>query len=122
MAVLMRVVGGVVAAALLGGCTAKLTNAATVFEPLVGTLTLTVTPPADEAFVRVQFQLNDEVIGEDTDPADGYTADLDTSGLEPEVLAKVAAVGVRADGTTRVLRENLILVTGASAATRTVTP
>jgi hypothetical protein len=122
MAVLTRAWVAVTLAALLGGCTAKLTNAATVYKPLTGTLAISVTPPANEAFVRVQFQLNDQVVGEDTDPADGYTADLDTGGLEPEVLAKVAAVGVRADGTTRVLRENLILVTGASAATPTVRP
>ncbi|MEB3221819.1 MAG: hypothetical protein VKS61_07035 [Candidatus Sericytochromatia bacterium] len=120
MAVLIRALAAVVVAGALGGCTARVINAATLFKPLAGTLALVVTPPPNEAFVRVQFQLNDQVVGEDTDPADGYSADIDTTGLEPETLAKIAAVGVRADGTTRVLRENLILVTGAAAATPTV--
>lgn len=110
-------VGGVLIAGGLGGCAAKVVNATQVYKPLGGTLELAVTVPSNEAFTRVQFQINDQLVSEDTDPADGYKAELDTSGLEPEVLAKVAAVGVRADGTTRVLREHLILVaaTGASA-------
>lgn len=95
------------------GCTANMTNTADVFTAVRGVIEVNVSVPESEGVTRVQFQLNNEVVAEDENGQDGYTADIDTSGLESGTLAKISAVGVRADGSVIVLRENLILV-GAS--------
>lgn len=92
------------------GCTARATNTATVFPPITGVVQMEIKLPAGEAVDKVQFQVNDKVVQEDDDPTDGYKAEIDTANLEPQVLAKIAAVGVRANGSTVVLRENFILV------------
>jgi hypothetical protein len=97
------------------GCTANVTNTANVFTPVRGLIEVSVTIPDDERVTKVQFQLNNQVVAEDDNGTDGYTADIDTSGLEPGVLAKISAVGVRTDGTVFVLRENLILIEDRSA-------
>ena len=109
MAILIRL--GLAATLLLGtGCTARAVNSAQVFRPVTGVVQMEIKVPPGESVARVQFQVNDKVVNEDEDPSDGYKAEIDTADLEPDVLAKVAAVGVRADGSTVVLRENFILV------------
>ena len=92
------------------GCTARAVKSAQVFKPVSGVVQMEIKIPAGEAVTKVQFQVNDKVVNEDDDPTDGYKAEIDTADLEPDVLAKVAAVGVRANGSTVVLRENFILV------------
>lgn len=108
MAILIRL--GLLAALLSTGCTARAVNSAVVFKPVSGVVQMEIKVPPGESVTRVQFQVNDKVVNEDDDPTDGYKAEIDTANLEPDVLAKVAAVGVRADGSTVVLRENFILV------------
>ena len=109
MALLARI--GLVAALLAAtGCTARAVNSAQVFKPVTGVVQMEIKIPAGESVTKVQFQVNDKVVNEDDDPTDGYKAEIDTGDLEPDVLAKIAAVGVRANGSTVVLRENLILV------------
>lgn len=99
----------------LVGCTASVANTANVFIPVRGVIEVIVTVPDGERLAKVQFQLNNEVVAEDEDGSDGYSADIDTSGLEAGVLAKISAVGVRTNGTVVVLRENLVLVEGSAA-------
>ncbi|MEB3195700.1 MAG: hypothetical protein VKP62_00710 [Candidatus Sericytochromatia bacterium] len=117
---------GIVAGPLLVagvlGCTANAVNTATLYKPVRGVIELAVVVPSGEAVERVQFQLNDEVVAEDTNGADGFSAEIDTSGLPPDVLAKLAAVGVRTDGTVVVLRENFILIDPRVVAVASVTP
>lgn len=110
MALLVRL--GVLTALLAAGtgCTARAVNSALVFKPVSGVVQMEIKIPAGESVTKVQFQVNDKVVNEDDDPTDGYKAEIDTADLEPDVLAKVAAVGVRANGSTVVLRENFILV------------
>lgn len=110
MAVLSPFQVALVTLLLTSGCAAQAVNSALVYQPVVGTITMEITIPPGESVAKVQFQVNDKVVGEDADPTDGYKADIDTSSLEMDVLAKIAAVGVRANGTTVVLRENFILV------------
>ena len=110
MAILGRLA---LAAALIGAlasCTARATNSAIVYKAVTGVVQMEIKIPAGEAVNKVQFQVNDKVVAEDEDPTDGYKAEIDTGGLEPDVLAKIAAVGVRANGSTVVLRENFILI------------
>ncbi len=108
MAILIRL--GLAAALLGTGCTARAVNSALVFKPVSGVVQMEIKVPPGESVTKVQFQVNDKVISEDDDPTDGYKAEIDTADLEPDVLAKVAAVGVRANGSNVVLRENFILV------------
>lgn len=95
----------------LGGCLGTAVNSAQVYAPVAGVVTVTVSVPAGESIQRVQFQLNDVVVAEDADGADGFAAEVDLSALPVETLAKVAAVGVRPNGTFLILRENYLLVT-----------
>jgi hypothetical protein len=99
-------------AACLGGCVGKAINQATIYKPVTGIIQMEVKLPTGESVSKVQFQVNDKVVGEDdgTASAPTYTAEVDTSTLPVDTLAKLAAVGVRADGSTVVLRENYILV------------
>lgn len=92
------------------GCVGRVVNQAEVYKPVSGIVQMEIKLPAGESVAKVQFQVNDKVISEDDTPSDGYSAEVDTAGLEPETLAKLAAVGVRADGSTVVLRENFILI------------
>lgn len=111
MAVLKQ---GAVLALLLAlntSCVGRMVNTATVYQPVTGVVQMEIKLPAGEAVAKVQFQVNDKVVSEDDSVADGYTAEIDTADLESDTLAKLAAVGVRADGSTVVLRENFILVT-----------
>jgi hypothetical protein len=112
MAFLAR--AGVLAVLLASGCTAQAVNQAQVYKPVTGVVQMEIKIPPGESVVRVQFQVNDKVVAEDEDPTDGYKAEIDTADLEPDVLAKIAAVGVRANGSNVVLRENFILI-GAPA-------
>lgn len=99
----------------LAGCLGQAVNQAEIYKPVSGVLQLEVTVPAGESFSRVQFQINDEVLSEDTDGSDGFTAELDTADFAGEELVKLAAVGVRADGTDVVLRENYLRIEAAPA-------
>lgn len=99
----------------MAGCTANVTNTANVFTPVRGVIEVSVTVPEGERLTKVQFQLNNQVVAEDANGSDGYSADIDTSGLAAGVLAKISAVGVRTNGTVVVLRENLVLVEGNAA-------
>ncbi|MDB5097022.1 MAG: hypothetical protein JWM80_1443 [Cyanobacteria bacterium RYN_339] len=98
------------AAALLTGCVGAAVNQATVYRPVTGVIQMEVKIPSGESVDKVQFQVNDKVVGEDTDGADGFAAEVDTAALPVDTLAKLAAVGVRPNGSTVVLRENYILV------------
>jgi hypothetical protein len=109
MAFLKYILGATLGLAMIG-CTANVTNTANVFIPVRGLIEVSVTIPDGERVTKVQFQLNNQVVAEDDNGSDGYSADIDTSGLEPGVLAKISAVAVRTNGTVFVLRENLILI------------
>lgn len=97
---------------LLGlvGCTGAVVNTAQVYQPVSGVIQMDIQVPAGEGIVKVRFLVDDALHSEDETAADGFTAELDTSELEPEALVKIAAVGVRANNTTLPLRENFILV------------
>lgn len=110
MAILVRLAALAAFLATGTACTARAVNNATVFPPITGVVQMEIKLPAGEAVSKVQFQVNDKVVQEDDDPTDGYKAEIDTASLEPDVLAKIAAVGVRANGSTVVLRENFILI------------
>lgn len=110
LAPLGRLAAILAAMPLAAGCAAQAVNTAQVFKPVTGVVQMEIKVPAGVAVTKVQFQVNDKVVSEDDDPTDGYKAEIDTADLEPDVLAKVAAVGVKADGSPVVLRENLILV------------
>lgn len=107
----MRLVLALAAGSLLSGCLGSAVNTAQVFNPVSGVVQVTVSVPAGESIQRVQFQVNDVVVAEDAEGADGYAAEVDLSALPADTLAKVAAVGVRPNGTFLVLRENYLLVT-----------
>jgi hypothetical protein len=98
------------AATLLSGCVGAAVNQATIYRPVTGVIAMEVKVPSGESVDKVQFQVNDKVVGEDEDGADGFSAEVDTTSLPVDTLAKLAAVGVRPNGSTVVLRENYILV------------
>lgn len=110
MALLTRLSLLTACVALLGGCVGKAINQAQVYAPVTGVVQMEVKVPAGESFVKVQFQVNGEEFSFDEDPSDGFTADIDTKDLPADTLVKLAAVGVRTDGSTMVLRENFILI------------
>lgn len=95
----------------LSACLGSAVNSAQIYAPVFGTVQVTVSVPAGETIQRVQFQVNDAVVAEDSDGSDGFVADVDLSNLPVDTLAKVAAVGVRPNGSFLVLRENYLLVT-----------
>lgn len=106
---------------VLTGCVGKAVNQATLYQPVTGVIEMDVKVPAGETVSSVQFQVNDKVVGTD-DGASGsgtYSAEVDTTNLPVDTLAKLAAVGVRPDGTTVVLKENYILVESDPSATDT---
>jgi hypothetical protein len=105
-----RTIGLLLAIALCNGCVGKAVNQATIYRPVTGVIQMEIKVPAGETVAKVQFQVNDKVVGEDEDGGDGYAAEVDTSALPVDTLAKLAAVGVRPNGSTVVLRENYILV------------
>jgi hypothetical protein len=91
-------------------CVGTVTNQAEVFKPVSGIILLEVKPPETEPIVRVQFQAKGQVVGEDSDSKDGFGVELDTTTLPNGELVQIAAVGVRSNGSTVVLRENFILI------------
>ena len=105
-----------IAALLCAGCVGVATNQAEVYKPIGGVIEMQITIPPGESFTKVQFQADDEVISEDTDPSDGFKAEVDTTEFSGDALVKLAAVGVRPNGTTVVLRENFILVSNPTPA------
>lgn len=118
-----RLTIGCLAAGLvaLTGCVGKAVNQATIYQPVSGVIEMDVKVPAGETVSKVQFQVNDKVVGEDdgSSGAPTFSAEVDTSTLPADTLAKLAAVGVRPDGSTVVLRENYILVEPSADATNT---
>lgn len=101
-------------AVLLGGCLGSAVNSTQLYTPVSGVVQVTVSVPSGESIQRVQFQVNDLVVAEDSDGANGYAAEVDLSALPVDTLAKVAAVGVRPNGSFLVLRENYLLVVAPS--------
>lgn len=99
----------------MAGCVGVATNQAEVYKPIGGVIEMQITIPPGESFTKVQFQADDEVISEDTDPTDGFKAEVDTTEFSGDALVKLAAVGVRPNGSTVVLRENFILVSNPSS-------
>lgn len=108
MALLKRLT--LLSALLLSGCVAEATNTALVYKPINGTIDMAITIPAGESFAKVQFQADGNVVSEDTDGTDGYSATVDTTTLPANTLVKIAAVGVHTDGSQVVLRENFVLI------------
>jgi hypothetical protein len=103
--------------AVLPGCVGAAVNQATIYRPVTGTIEMEVKIPSGESVQKVQFQVNDKIVGEDEDGTDGFSAEVDTSTLPVDTLAKLAAVGVRPNGSNVVLRENYILVERDDTAT-----
>lgn len=113
--------GLLVAALLVTGCVGSVQNQAYVYKPVTGVIQMQITVPAGETFTKVQFQANGQLVSEDTDGTDGYSAQLDTSTLPSGQLVKIAAIGVRTDGTTQVLQQNYIYVPDNGGASGTAT-
>lgn len=108
---------GMLALPNLWGCLGSAVNTAQIYTIVSGVVQVTVSVPAGESIQRVQFQVNNVVVAEDSDGADGFLADVDLSTLPVDTLAKVAAVGVRPNGTFLILRENYLLVGAAESTT-----
>jgi hypothetical protein len=94
---------------LLTGCVGQVQNTAVIYQPVSGVVDLRVTAPPGSGIVKVQFQQNDQVFAEDAVGPTVFNGSLDTSTLPSGVLVKVAAIGVRSDGSTTILKENFIL-------------
>ncbi|HEY9722290.1 MAG TPA: hypothetical protein V6D47_09760, partial [Oscillatoriaceae cyanobacterium] len=90
--------GLLLAALALTGCVGAVQNQAYVYKPVTGVIQMQVTIPAGETFTKVQFQADGQLISEDTDGTDGYSAQLDTSTLPAGQLVQITAIGVRTDG------------------------
>jgi hypothetical protein len=96
--------------ATLAGCTGQVVNTAPVYQPVTGVIQMEITVPAGESVTSVRFLVDEQLVSEDDDASDGFSAELDTSELEPDSLVRIKAVGVRANKTTVTLRENYILI------------
>jgi hypothetical protein len=95
---------------LLSACHTKFINDLPFYEPLSGVIQFKVDVPVGEKITKVEFQIDGQVVAEDSDVQDGFMIDFDTKDLKTGVLLKALAVGTRSDGTTLVLKENMILI------------
>lgn len=107
---LLKHVSAIALALACCGCVGTAVNKAEVYKPVSGVLEMVISVPQGEALQKVQFQIDNELVHEDTDPSDGFSASVDVTAYESGKLYKLSAVGVRADGSLVVIRENYILV------------
>ena len=77
---------------LVGSCTGTGTNSKAVFSSVSGTTTLAATVGEGVTVSSVKFTVDDKEVGNDTDPANGWTVSFDTTTVTPG-LHYVKAIG-----------------------------
>lgn len=102
----------------LAGCTGSGVNSVDVFAKQQGTIQLAVAT-ADANVVSVDFEVNSQTIGQDTDGSDGWALEWDTTEA-PAIngVNYIKAYGNAADGSRTLLLDNTLLIdNGGSAGT-----
>jgi hypothetical protein len=110
-----KIIGAAALLLALLGCAGTGVNTANVFQSQSGTIQLKVDTP-DTSISSVEFTVNDQKVGEDTNGSDGWSVDYDTTKLADGIYT-VRANGTSPTGTVELLNNSLLIKNGNAAGT-----